>query len=163
METSEMRTHATYMVHKADETLKEGKVEDATAMYLEAKNEFAAAEAREEVEANLAELKGEMNKPMNTVPIASTDIALHNLDEGGAELRASYKPADWVKGLPAASQPMWVQEKMGVREKEEAVFYKDVFTKYIQSSNDAAFRLSLTPQETKAMEEGTDSLLCPLS
>lgn len=157
METSEMRTHANYMLEKADETLKEGKIDDATAMMLEAANEFKAVEDREKLEEKMAELRGEINKPMNTVPIASTDIALHNLDEGGAKLKASYKPADWVKGLPAAAQPMWVQEKMGVTEKEEANFYKDVFIKYVKSANDIAFQNSLTPQETKAMEEGTDA------
>ena len=75
METSEMRTHANYLLEKADETLKEGKVEDAKAMILEAGNELQAAEAKEEAAIDLAKLRGEINKPMNTVPVASTDIA----------------------------------------------------------------------------------------
>ena len=157
METSEIRSHANYLIEKADSTLKDGNVEDSTAMMVEARKALQDADAKDEAAVELAKLKGEINKPMNTVPVASTDVALDNMDEGGANLKASYRPPSWVKGLPAAAQPMWVQEKMGVREKEDAEFYKDTFTKYCSAPSHAEFFMSATPQERKAMQEDTDT------
>ena len=157
MDTTDIRNHATYLLSQAEEALKDGNVEEGRAKMVEAENAIKDADAKDEAQADLDRIKGDFAKPMNTVPVASADVAIHSLDEGGAELKASYKPPSWVKGLPAAAQPLWVQEKMGIREKEEAVFYKDVFIKYMQSPNDAVFQMSLDSDEKKAMEEGTDN------
>lgn len=157
METSEIRNHANYLIEKADTDLQDGKVEDAKAKMEEATKALADADAKDEAAVELAKLKGEINKPMNTVPVASTDVALDAMDEDGARLKASYKPASWIKGLPAAAQPMWVQEKMGRNEKEEAEFYTDTFTKYLSAPSHAEFFMSATPDQRKAMQEDTDT------
>ena len=165
MQSKDLRDDAKSLVTQAEASITSGDAEQAEKLVAEAKGKIATANALDAAASevkNLTDMWGEDG--VQRIPVASEDVRKYNLDEGGAKLKASYKPADWVKGLPAASQPTWVLEKSGIREKEEAVFYTDVFTKYVRSANDAAFRLSLTPQETKAMEEGTDTLqLCPLS
>ena len=118
---------------------------------------MAKADELDSAEKKMKALTSDFEQSQQTVPVASQDVEAHNPNDIGANTKASYKPADWVKGLNAASQPMWVQEKMGVREKEEALFYQEVFTKYARSSNEVAFQLSLNPDEKKAMEEGTDN------
>jgi len=157
VETSEMRTHANFLLEKAETSLGEGKVTEATEMMVEAQKEIADADAKDEAQAQLARIKGDFATPKNTVPVASTHVALDNLDEGGAKMKASYKPASWVKGLPPAAQPLWVQEKMGVREKEEAEFYVNTFTKWATAPSDQMWRMTATPDELKAMQEDTDA------
>ena len=119
------------------------------------------ADAKDEAQAELDKMKGEFSKPINTVPVASSDLATYDADDNGAELKASYKPASWVKGLPAVAQPIWVQEKMGIREKEEATFQRDTFAKWMMSPTQDIFIKNATPDEVKAMQE--DKILCPLS
>ncbi len=161
METSEIRSHATYLLEKADEALKEGNVEEAKAKMGEAEKAIQDADAKDEAQAELDRMKGDFGKPINTVPVASSDLATYDPDDNGAELKASYKPASWVKGLPAVAQPIWVQEKMGIREKEQAEFQRDTFTKWMMSPSQEIFFKNATPDEIKAMQE--DKILCPLS
>jgi len=158
MQSKDLRDDAKSLVTQAEAAITSGDAEQAEKLVAEAKGKIVTADSLDATASevkNLTDMWGEDG--VQRIPVASEDVRKYNPDDSGAALRASYKPADWVKGLPAASQPSWVLEKSGVREKEEAVFYKDVFTKYVRSANDAAFRLSLTPQETKAMEEGTDA------
>tara|TARA_B100000029_G_C17469151_1_gene921350 strand:+ start:246 stop:731 length:486 start_codon:yes stop_codon:yes gene_type:complete len=161
VETSEIRSHATYLLEKADEALKEGNVEEAKAKMGEAEKAIQDADAKDEAQAELDRMKGDFGKPINTVPVASSDLATYDPDDNGAELKASYKPASWVKGLPAVAQPIWVQEKMGIREKEQAEFQRDTFTKWMMSPSQEIFFKNATPDEIKAMQE--DKILCPLS
>lgn len=161
METSEIRNHANYLLEQADKALKDGNVEDAKAKMNEAGNAIQDADAKDEAQAELDKMKGEFSKPINTVPVASSDLATYDADDNGAELKASYKPASWVKGLPAVAQPIWVQEKMGIREKEEATFQRDTFAKWMMSPSQEIFFKNATPDEVKAMQE--DKILCPLS
>lgn len=157
METSEIRSHATYLLEKADEALKEGNVEEAKAKMGEAEKAIQDADAKDEAQAELDRMKGDFGKPINTVPVASSDLATYDADDNGAELKASYKPASWVKGLPAVAQPMWVQEKMGIREKEQAEFQRDTFAKWMMSPSQEIFFKNATPDEIKAMQEDTDA------
>tara|TARA_R100000152_G_C6782229_1_gene219148 strand:- start:2052 stop:3365 length:1314 start_codon:yes stop_codon:yes gene_type:complete len=157
VETSEMRNHANYLLEKADATLKEGKVEDAKALILEAQKEMEDAEAKEQAQAELDRAKTDFAKPINNVPVASTDLKNYDPNDTGATMKASYKPASWVKGLPAVAQPMWVQEKMGVREKEEADFQRDTFVKWMSAPSQEIFFKNASPDEIKAMQEDTDA------
>ena len=157
METSEMRNHANYLLEKADATLKEGKVEDAKALILEAQKEMEDAEAKEQAQAELDRMKTDFAKPINNVPVASTDLKNYDPNDTGATMKASYKPASWVKGLPAVAQPMWVQEKMGIREKEEADFQRDTFVKWMSAPSQDVFFKNASADEVKAMQEDTDA------
>jgi len=157
VETSEIRNHANYLLEQADKALKDGNVEEAKAKMNEAGNAIQDADAKDEAQAELDKMKGEFSKPINTVPVASSDLATYDADDNGAELKASYKPASWVKGLPAVAQPIWVQEKMGIREKEEATFQRDTFAKWMMSPSQEIFFKNATPDEIKAMQEDTDT------
>jgi len=157
MATNDMRNHAQYLLSKAEETLQEGKVDDAKKMMEEAKAEIDSADAKDEAQSQLDRLKGDFAKPINSVPVASSDLATYDADDTGANNKASYKPASWVKGLPAVAQPLWVQEKMGLREKEHAVFQKDTFTKWMTAPSQEMFFKEATSDEIKAMQEDTDA------
>ncbi len=152
-----MRNHANYLLEKADATLKEGKVEDAKALILEAQKEMEDAEAKEQAQAELDRMKTDFAKPINNVPVASTDLKNYDPNDTGATMKASYKPASWVKGLPAVAQPIWVQEKMGIREKEEADFQRDTFVKWMSAPSQEIFFKNASADEVKAMQEDTDA------
>lgn len=157
METSEMRNHANYLLEKADTTLKEGNVEDAKALILEAQKEMEDAEAKEQAQVELDRIKTDFAKPINNVPVASTDLKNYDPNDTGATMKASYKPASWVKGLPAVAQPLWVQEKMGIREKEDADFQRDTFVKWMTAPSQEIFYKNASADEVKAMQEDTDA------
>ena len=152
-----MRNHANYLLEKADATLKEGKVEDAKALILEAQKEMEDAEAKEQAQAELDRMKTDFAQPINNVPVASTDLKNYDPNDTGATMKASYKPASWVKGLPAVAQPIWVQEKMGIREKEEADFQRDTFVKWMSAPSQEIFFKNASADEVKAMQEDTDA------
>ena len=152
-----MRNHANYLLEKADATLKEGKVEDAKALILEAQKEMEDAEAKEQAQAELDRMKTDFAKPINNVPVASPDLKNYDPNDTGATMKASYKPASWVKGLPAVAQPIWVQEKMGIREKEEADFQRDTFVKWMSAPSQEIFFKNASADEVKAMQEDTDA------
>lgn len=152
-----MRNHANYLLEKADTTLKEGNVEDAKALILEAQKEMEDAEAKEQAQVELDRIKTDFAKPINNVPVASTDLKNYDPNDTGATMKASYKPASWVKGLPAVAQPLWVQEKMGIREKEDADFQRDTFVKWMTAPSQEIFYKNASADEVKAMQEDTDA------
>ena len=162
MSTKEMREEAQALLVKAEQTLTDGDVEASTKMIEDAKSTMDKADAIDASASQIKALKGEFNKPTNSVPIASSDLANYDPNDTGANLKASYKPASWVKDangkdLPASAQPMWVQEKMGVREKEEAKFQTETFVKWLSAPSENAFFKNATPDEMKAMQEDTDA------
>ena len=157
MNTAQIREGAGALLAQAEAALAEGKIEEFGKMVEDAKGQMEHADAIDKAASELKVLKGEFTRPMNTVPLASKDVAVYDADDTGAANKASYKPASWVKGLPAMSQPMWVQEKMGHTQKEEAQFQTDTFIKWLRSPNDNVFWKQATQAESKAMQEDTDA------
>ena len=157
MDTAKIREGAGALLNQAEIALAEGKIEEFGKMVEDAKGQMEHADAIDKAASELKVLKGEFTRPMNTVPLASKDVAVYDADDTGAVNKASYKPASWVKGLPAMSQPMWVQEKMGHTQKEEAQFQTDTFVKWLRSPSDSVFWKQATQDETKAMQEDTDA------
>jgi HK97 family phage major capsid protein len=155
--TYETRQEANALLVQAEKALNEGNVESFDSMITDAQAKMAQADSIDQAASQLKVLKGEFNRPVNTVPIADKDAALYNPDDTTATNKASYRPATWVKGLPAMAQPMWVQEQMGKTEKEHAQFQTDVFMKWMRSPSDDQFWKSATVDETKAMQEDTDA------
>jgi HK97 family phage major capsid protein len=155
--TYQTRQEAQALLVQAEKALEEGNVESFDSMLADAQTKMAEADRIDQAASQLKVLKGEFNRPVNTVPIADKDAALYNPDDTTAVNKASYRPATWVKGLPAMSQPMWVQEQMGKTEKEHAQFQTDVFIKWMRSPSDDQFWKSATVDETKAMQEDTDA------
>ena len=157
MTTKELREEAGFLLKRAEETLEKGNTEEAMKMVEESSAKMSQADAADEAEAKIAALKTEYSEPVQKVPVASKDVAKYDPNDNGAELKASYKPASWVKGLPAVAQPLWVQEKMGVREKEEADFQRDTFVKWMSAPSQDVFFKNASADEVKAMQEDTDA------
>jgi HK97 family phage major capsid protein len=155
--TKDIRQKANALLVNAETSLEEGNVEAFEKQIVDAQAKMEEADKIDTAESQLKALKGEFNRPVNTVPIASNDVAVYNADDNTAKTKASYKPASWVKGLPAMSQPLWVQEKMGETEKDHAQFQTDVFTKWLRSPSDDIFWKTATIDEVKAMQEDTDA------
>jgi len=155
--THQTRQEANVLLVQAEKALDEGNVESFDAMITDAQKLMAEADRIDQAASQLKVLKGEFNRPVNTVPIADKDAALYNADDTTATNKASYKPATWVRGLPAAAQPLWVQEQMGKTQKEEAQFQTDTFIKWMRSPSDEMFWKTASLDETKAMQEETDA------
>ena len=157
MSTKEIREQAQALLTQAEQTLENGDVEASAKMIVDAQATMQKADAIDASASQIKALKGEFNKPLNTVPIASNDVAQYNPNDTTAKIKGNYKPATWVKGLPAMSQPMWVQEQMGDNHKDIARVQTDVFTKWMKSASDTIFWKNATPDEVKAMQEDTDA------
>ena len=153
MSTKEIRQEANALLASAETSLEEGNIESFEKQIVDAQAKMAEADKIDTATSELKALKGDFNKPVNTVPIASNDVAVHDADDNTSRTKASYKPASWVKGLPAMSQPLWVQDKMGITEKEQAQFQTDTFTKWLRSPSDDIFWKTATTDEVKAMQE----------
>ena len=113
MDTKSLREEAGALLTLADEKIKSGDVEQADKMLEDAKAKMEKAESIDQAASKMKALSGEFNKPVNNVPVVSTDVAKYDATDTTSRTKADYKPASWVKGLPAMAQPMWVQEKMG--------------------------------------------------
>ena len=157
MNTQETRKEADALLKQAETSLGEGNVEAFEKQMSDAKSKMEEADKIDAAASQLKALQGEFNKPVNTVPIADKDVAAYDADDSGARSKASYKPASWVKGLPASAQPMWVQEQMGVTQKEHAQFQTDTFLKWMRSPSDDVFWKTASLDEVKAMQEDTDA------
>ena len=120
MGTKEMRDQATALLLGAETSLQDGELEAGQKQMQDASDMMDKAEAIDQAASKVKALQGEFSKPVNTIPIASQDVAIYNPNDTGNVNKASYKPATWVKGLPAMAQPMWVQDQMGNTEKEQA-------------------------------------------
>ena len=155
--TYETRQEANALLVQAEKALDEGNIESFDAMITDAQAKMAQADSIDQAASQLKVLKGEFNRPVNTVPIADKDAALYDPNDTTATNKSSYKPATWVKGLPAMAQPLWVQDQMGKTEKEEAQFQTDTFMKWMRSPSDDQFWKNASADETKAMQEDTDA------
>ena len=111
MDTKSLRQEAGALLTLADEKIKDGEVEQAEKMLEDAKVKMAKADSIDQTESKAKVLRGDFNKPVNSVPIASNDVAVYDPNDTTTRTKADYKPASWVKGLPAMAQPLWVQER----------------------------------------------------
>ena len=132
MNTSEIRKEAFALLTSAETSLTDGNVEQFERQIADAQSKMADADKIDQAQSQLKTLKGDFNKPLNSVPVADKDVAVYDPHDSTSRTKASYKPASWVKGLPAMAQPLWVQEKMGVTEKEQAEFQTDTFVKWMR-------------------------------
>ena len=157
MNTKEMREKAGGLLKTAQESLDKGEVGQFEKVILDAQIMMKQADEIEEAQLKLKALSGDFNKPLNTVPVASKDVEKYNTDDTTRNTKADYKPQTWIKGLPAMSQPIWVQEQCGDNVKDHARFQKDTFMKWMKAPSEVAFQMTATPDEQKAMQEDTDT------
>ena len=157
MDTKSLREEAGALLTLADEKIKDGDIEQADKMLEDAKAKMEKAESIDLAQSKIKALSGEFNKPVNNVPVVSSDVAKYDADDTTSRTKADYKPASWVKGMPAMAQPMWVQEQMGDNQKAEAEFQKNTFVKWMTAQSQEMFYKTATPDELKAMQEDTDA------
>jgi hypothetical protein len=138
---------------QAQAALDSGDIEQFERVYAEANKTKESVESIQAGKAKLKQLSGDFNRPVNTVPIADKDAANYMTQDTGARNKASYKPSSWIKGLPEMAQPIWVQEQMGVTEKQHAEFQTDTFVKWLRSPSDDIFWKTASLDEVKAMQE----------
>ena len=157
MGTKQMREEAGALLKSAQASLDNGDVGQFEKIILDAQIKMETADGIDEAQAKLKALSGDFNRPMNTVPVASKDAMKYNADDTTRNTKADYKPQTWIKGLPAMSQPIWVQEQCGENIKDHARFQKDTWLKWMKAPSEVAFQMSATPDEQKAMQEDTDA------
>jgi len=155
--TREMREQAAALLSVAETELEKGEVDTFNRMITEAQEKMEQADIFDQAASKVAVLKGDFNRPLNTVPIADKDAAIYDPLDTTSRTKNDYKPASWVKGLPAMAQPIWVQEQMGENLHDEARFMTDTFTKWMRSPSDDIFWKTASPDEVKAMQEDTDA------
>jgi len=156
---NELQEQARIALADAGKFIESGEVESAKKAKEDAVQKIElATELQNEADA-LKTLSGDFNKPTNSVPASKEEAKLYNPTDNGKDYRNDYKPATWVKGLPAAVQPKWVREQMGQNLKQEENFYKDTWTKWFRdrSPNAGKFFATASADELKAMQEGTDN------
>jgi len=152
-----MREQAAALLSVAETELEKGEVDSFNRMITEAQEKMEQADTFDQAATKMAALKGDFDRPLNPVPVTSNDVAIYDPTDSTARIKANYKPASFVKGLPAMAQPLWVQEQMGDNVKDEARFMSDTFVKWFQSPSDDVFWKTASPDEIKAMQEDTDA------
>jgi len=141
----------------AQRSLEEGDIESTVRMTEEVGALMEKADQADAAAKNLKALQGELNRPMNEIPVTSSDVSVYDPNDTTSRLKMDYKPASYIKGLPAMAQPLWVQEQMGENLKNEARFMTDTFVKWLRSPSDDMFWKTASPDEVKAMQEDTDA------
>jgi hypothetical protein len=165
LDTKELRSQAGALLDQAQTAMDQGEMETFRRLVDEAQVTMTKADEIDAAASQVRKLRGEFNQPLNTIPVTSSDVAVHNAMDTTARTKGDYKPASWVKGLPAMAQPLWVQEQMGDNIKDEARFMTDAFLKWFRSPSEDMFWKTASPDEIKAMQEDTDAegkVNCPL-
>ena len=163
MDTKELRNQAGALLDQAQTAIEQGEMETFQRLADEAHATMEKADQIDQAASQVRKLRGEFNQPLNAIPVTSNDVAVYNAMDTTARIKNDYKPASYIKGLPAMAQPLWVQEQMGDNVKDEARFMSDTFIKWMRSPSDDIFWKTASPDEVKAMQEDTDKLLCPVN
>ena len=163
MDTKEMRNQAGALLDQAQTAIEQGELDTFQRLAEEAQNTMEKADQADAAASQVRKLRGEFNQPLNSIPVTSNDVAIHNAMDNTARIKSDYKPASWMKGLPAMAQPEWVLDLCGDNIKDQAQFMTDTFVKWMRSPSDNVFWKTASPDEVKAMQEDTDKLLCPVS
>ena len=147
----------------AESALAEGDLEMAGKLTQEMESTLEQAEKESDLQERIAKsLKAEM-KPMNTVPVVEEEVKTDALNEKRSDgsyrnhVDANYRPAGYQKDLPPMAQTTWVQDKMGSNLKAEAAFQRDTWMKWFTAKSQEEFFRTASAEETKAMQEDTDS------
>jgi len=163
LDTKELRSQAGALLDQAQVAMDQGEMDTFRRLVDEAQVTMTKADEIDAAASQVRKLRGEFNQPLNSIPVTSNDVAIYNPLDNTARIKGDYKPASYIKGLPAMAQPLWVQEQMGDNVKDEARFMSDTFVKWMRSPSDDMFWKTATPDEAKAMQEDTDKLLCPVN
>ena len=165
MDTKELRSQAGALLDQAQTAMDQGEMDTFRRLVDEAQVTMTKADEIDAAASHVRKLRGEFNQPLNAIPVTSSDVAIYNAMDTTARIKSDYRPASWVKGLPAMAQPLWVQDLCGDNIKDEARFMTDAFIKWFRSPSEDMFWKTASPDEIKAMQEDTDAegkVNCPL-
>jgi HK97 family phage major capsid protein len=157
LDTKELRNQAGSLLDQAQTAIEQGELDTFQRLADEAHATMEKADQIDAAASQVRKLRGEFNQPLNSIPVTSNDVAVYNAMDNTARIKSDYKPASWVKGLPAMAQPLWVQDLCGDNVKDEARFMSDTFIKWMRSPSDDLFWKTASPDEVKAMQEDTDA------
>ncbi len=158
MQSKDLRDDAKSLVTQAEAAITSGEAEQAEKLVAEAKGKIATADSLDATASEVKHLTDMWGDDgVQRVPVASEDVKLYKANDTGAKTKADYKPATWVKGIPAMSQPLWVQDVMGDNLKEQAEFQKDAFIQWMTAPSTDVFYKTASSDVLKAMQEDTDS------
>ena len=152
-----MRNQAGALLDQAQTAIEQGELDTFQRLAEEAQTTMEKADQADAAASQVRKLRGEFNQPLNSIPVTSNDVAIYDPQDTTSRIKGDYKPASFIKGLPAMAQPLWVQEQMGDNVKDEARFMTDTFVKWLRSPSDDMFWKTATPDEAKAMQEDTDA------
>jgi len=156
LDTKEIRAEAGALLDQAQVAIEQGELDTFQRLANEAQSTMEKADSIDEAASQVRKLRGEFNRPLNQIPVTSNDVAIYDPQDKTARIKGDYKPASFIKGLPAMAQPLWVQEQMGDNIKDEARFMTDTFTKWLRSPSEDMFWKTASSDEVKAMQEDTD-------
>ena len=157
MDTKELRSQAGALLDQAQVAMDQGEMDTFRRLVDEAQVTMTKADEIDAAASQVRKLRGEFNQPLNAVPVTSNDVAVFNAMDTTARIKSDYKPASWMKGLPAMAQPEWVLDLCGDNIKDQAQFMTDTFVKWMRSPSDNVFWKTASPDEVKAMQEDTDA------
>ena len=157
MDTKELRNQAGALLDQAATAIEQGELDTFKRLADEAEVTMEKADLIDAAASQVRKLRGDFNQPLNSIPVTSNDVAIYNAMDNTARIKGDYKPASYIKGLPAMAQPLWVQEQMGDNVKDEARFMSDTFVKWLRSPSDDIFWKTASSDEIKAMQEDTDA------
>ena len=152
-----MRNQAGALLDQAQTAIEQGEMDTFQRLAEEAQSTMEKADQADAAASQVRKLRGEFNQPLNSIPVTSNDVAIYDPMDSTARIKGDYKPASFIKGLPAMAQPLWVQEQMGDNVKDEARFMSDTFVKWLRSPSEDMFWKTASPDEVKAMQEDTDA------
>ena len=157
MDTKELRNQAGALLDQAQVAMDQGEMDTFRRLVDEAQVTMTKADEIDAAASQVRKLRGEFNQPLNAIPVTSNDVAIYNAMDTTARIKNDYRPASWMKGLPAMAQPEWVLDLCGDNIKDQAQFMTDTFVKWMRSPSDNVFWKTASPDEVKAMQEDTDA------
>ena len=157
-----MRTEAEATIAKAQEALAEGDIDRSNALIDDAEALHKKADELDEASGRIKLLQADQRDldadrtevtPLDAeLPIIAKEASIQ-----GAKYDPSYKPQNYIKSMPAASQPKHVLDVCGENVKAEAQAYTDAFRIWVSHKNETDFRLNAPDWAVKQMVEGTDA------
>jgi len=157
LDTKELRSQAGALLDQAQTAIEQGELDTFQRLADEAQVTMTKADEIDAAASQVRKLRGEFNQPLNAIPVTSNDVAIYDPQDKTARIKSDYKPASWMKGLPAMAQPEWVLDLCGDNIKDQAQFMTDTFVKWMRSPSDNVFWKTASPDEVKAMQEDTDA------
>ena len=101
MDTKELRNQAGALLDQAQTAIEQGELDTFKRLADEAQATMSQADEIDAAASQVRKLRGEFSQPLNAIPVTSNDVAIYNAMDTTARIKNDYKPASFIKGLPA--------------------------------------------------------------